>query len=208
MPLKDAKLNFGPTHVNNNVICVFDIRTGGPDPTKHDLMEISILPLNHSYKPHAKFPLFQIHIKPTYPVDLKYARVSKPEFEENYQKCPHDTIGSAELFCHWVEKLELHNHKKIFPMAWDWINMKPWIKEWLGPETFDLYIDNEVYRDPMSILNFINDRSDYWNEPIQYVHPTFDQLCVRSNVERFDKNSLSANCLAVSQCYRKMLHNR
>lgn len=207
MPLQDAKLRWGPMHANSNVICAIDIRTGGIDPLESDLLEVCFLPLNHSYKPHDEFTLFNLRIRPSFPVNLKYARLNREVFKTDFLESPHDGIKSAELFEYWTERLELKQHKKILPLCWNWAEVKPWLKHWLGL-TYDAFIHPESVRDLSTLLNFINDREDYYGNDIPYKQPTFDQLVKRSEVKLFDRNSLTANCLAMSECYRVILHNR
>lgn len=206
MPLVDAKLNWGPIHANSNVLCVIDIRTGGTDPRESDLLEVCFLPLNHSYKPHPEFPMFNIRMRPSYPVDLKQARLSKDKLVD-FKESPLDSIKGGEVFEAWTERLALKEHKKIIPVAWNWIEIQPWIKFWLGDLTYEHYI-HESHRDLLVLLNFINDREDYFGSEPPYKHPTFGQLLGRSGVKLFDRNSLPANCVALSECYRHILQNR
>lgn len=206
MPLQDAKLNYGPIHTNNNMICAVDIRVGGLDPTLSDLLEICVMPMNHSYRPHAEFAPFNLSIKPSFLVDLKVAKISKPVLEEQFLYSAIDAIKAAELFEHWWTQIRVRPNKQIICLTWDWPTKKPWLKYWLDTAFEELF--TESYRDLLPMLNFINDREDFFGNDIPYKVPSFSQLVFRSGLTLLSRNSLLANCKAMSDCYRYLLHQR
>lgn len=205
MPANDTKLRWGPIHVNSNIICAIDIRIGGENPIGSDLLEVVCIPLNHSYKMHREFKMFQVKIRPSWRVDRKLARLNEHIFRE-YEQSPHDAIGSFSLFEYWVkETLELKENKKLIPLVWDWGSVKPWIEMWCGgSETFNYYFHESV-RDMLPVLNFINDRCDFWGEDVKFKHPTMYQLLERNEVSLIDKNSCPANCKALIDAHYQML---
>src|SRR4051812_55789 len=111
-----AKFRWGPEHANSNVICAMDIRVGGPDPDMSDLLEIAILPMSSTYKMHPEFKLFSIKVRPCWPVDNRYSRVSQESLDADYKTSPFDSVGALRVFETWVEEtLQLGKHKKIMP---------------------------------------------------------------------------------------------
>jgi hypothetical protein len=203
MPNIDAKLNWGPIHTNSNVICAVDVRVGGEDATNSDLLEVCFLPLNHSYRPHENFVLFNPKIRPSWKVDKKLARLSNDALEE-YKQSSFDSVTARTAFEQWCEhSLKLKHNKKVLPLVWDWTSKKPFIEMWLQSSFGDLIHDS--VRDMLPVLNFMNDRADFWGDEIIYKHPTFEQLVKRSEVELIDRNSLGANCKALSDVYRYLL---
>lgn len=197
---------YGPIHTNSNVIAAIDIRVGGESPEMSDLLEICMLPLNHSYKPSSKFAVFTMKFRPSHLIDPKVSGIKSKEDLEVFSSSSYDPIDAQDILNHWIAKLELSKNKKILPLSWNWIDKKPWIKHWLGSE-YEMYFD-ESYRDPLAIINFINDRNDYHGDEIQFKHPTFGQFLNRQGIKLFESNSLIANCVAMSEGYRNLLHNR
>jgi hypothetical protein len=206
MSAKDSKLRWGPHHLNLNVICAVDVRVGGESPETSDLLEVCFMPLNHSYRPHQEFAPFNICIKPSYPVDLKTARLSKDRFQEQFLTSAFEAVKAVELLEHWWSAIRARPNNQLVCMAWDWTRVQPWLRYWLDPIYSEII--SESHRDLVSLLNFINDREDYYGEEPPYKAPTLQQLITRSNVQLIDRNSLLANCKAMSDCYRYLLHNR
>lgn len=206
MPIKDSKLRYGPTHTNLNMICALDIRVGGLDPLTSDLLEVCIMPLNHSYRPHQEFPPFNICIRPSFLVDLKIASLNKDRFQEQFVESINDVVKVEELLNYWWGNIRVKPDKRIIPLVWDWPEKKKWLQHWLGETYSEIF--HESYRDALPLLNFINDREDYRGEEPPYKFPTFDQLIVRSGMTLLQRNSLMANCKALSDCYRYLLHQR
>jgi hypothetical protein len=189
------------------MICAVDIRVGGSDPLVSDLLEICILPLNHSYKPHEEFPPFNVSMRPSFLVDLKVARLNKDRFREQFEQSLLDQIKGVELFEYWWNMIRIKEQKKIIVLTWDWPVVKPWLQNWLGDHNFE-YNFHETYRDLVPLMNFLNDREDYYGNPVKFVIPTFENVAKRSGHTLIDRNSLVANCVAMSHMYRKFLADR
>lgn len=197
------KLAYGPVHANNNVICAIDIRTGGTDPLRSDLLEVCFLPVSHSYKIHPRFIMFNLKIRPAWQVDTKVAKLSK-ESLLSFQLASQDSVTSRGMFEKWCEQsLLLKKYKKVMPLCWDWARIEPWLRIWLG-SSFDDLIEDSV-RDLMAVRNFINDRSDFWGDEIPFPKPQFSNLVSRNDLELIERNSLPANCDAIIRTYYQLL---
>ena len=195
-------MNYGPIHTNSNVICAIDIRVGGIDPIQSDILEVCFLPLNHSYRPHPTITPFNIRMRPSFLVDLKIAKIGRPELSE-FEGSMFDQITGCELFERWWENIRHQENKLIMPLVWNWTYIKPWLDNWLG-STYHHYI-HDSYREMMSLLNFMNDRADFHGDEPPYKQPTLAQLFCRSDVKLIDRNSLIANCKGYSDVYRYLL---
>lgn len=203
---KDAKLRYGPMHTNLDMIVAIDIRVGTDNHEMGDLLEICAMPLNHSYKPHQEFPPFHLPIKPSFQVDLKIANLSKPKFMEEFAHSAHDAIKVRELFETWWGAIRAKPDKKIIPLVYDWPKKLPWISYWLGGSFEEIFSD--THRDIMSVMHFLNDRDDYRGDAVRYKVYGFSAMVNYSGQELLERNSLMANCKALSDVYRFMLHNR
>jgi hypothetical protein len=197
-------LSWGPVHANNNVICAIDIRVGGDDPLRSDLLEVCFLPVNHSYKIHPHFLMFSAKIRPAWPVDGKIARLNQ-EALATFVTSSQDGVTARSMFERWCEQtLQLKKHKKVLPLVWNWARMVPYLQLWLGSSYEDL-IYHESVRDLLAVLNFINDRNDFWGEEVPFKHPRFGEIVNRNDVELIERNSLSANCDAMIKAYNQLL---
>ena len=52
-------------------MCAVDIKTTGPDPDYHEIIQIAILPLDSELKPHRGTKPFYINIAPQFPERAK-----------------------------------------------------------------------------------------------------------------------------------------
>jgi hypothetical protein len=206
MPMKDSKLNYGPMHLNNNILVAIDIRVGATQPLMGDLLEVCFMPLNHSYRPHPEFTPFNLTMKPNFPVDLKVAGLNKPRFDEQYVVGGLDSIKVAELALDWWRRIRAKPDKRLVPVVWDWPSKKPWLEYWLDGEYLEIFAD--THRDIMSVMHFLNDRDDYHGTDIRYKVGGFTNLVKGSGLDLIDRNSLMSNCKAISDVYRYMLHQR
>lgn len=204
MPRKDSKLRWGPEHLNHNVIVAFDIRCGGSDPLLADLLEVCFMPLNHSYRPHPEFLPFNMRMKPSFPVDLKRARMSRPVLDEYLTAIASDQV--ADLLERWWAGIREKPDKKAVLLGHDVIHKLPWISHWLGGLYLEIF--HETYRDVTSLMHFLNDRADYRGDPVRYKQASWSDFCKSSNAELIDRNSLMANCKSLSDGYRWLLDQR
>lgn len=206
MSFKESKCRWGPEHVNSNVICAVDIRVGGTDPSTCDLLEICFIPVNHSYKMHTEFNLFNVRIRPCWPVDGRVAKLNI-EARSEFEKSSNDAHGAYTMFEYWCETtLELKNQKKILPLCYDWSYIKPFLKYWMGDDGLAHYIGDSI-RDVQSMMNFANDRHAFWGDEVPYPIIRESQLYSRSNIPLIEKNSLLANCKGLIDVYGQTLRS-
>lgn len=207
MAFKDSKLMWGPEHVNSNVICAIDVRVGGTDPSCSDLLEVCLIPVNHSFKMSKEFNLFSLKIRPSWRVDRKVARLNADNIGE-YETSIHDAIGSFGLFEHWCEHtLQLKHNKRIMPLCWDWSLIRPFLKTWMGEEGFATNVDETGLRELVTTMNFVNDRHSFWGDEVPYPIIKEGQMCARSGVALIDKNSMTSNCKAYIDWYGSQLRS-
>lgn len=206
MSLKDSKLRWGPEHVNSSVICALDIRVGGLDASQSDLLEVCFLPLNHSFKLHTEFNLFNVKIRPSWPVDGRVAKLNA-DTRIPFETSPHDGQGALTMLEYWCDKvLELKVRKQIMPLCYDWGFIKPFLRNWMGEHTFTELISESV-RDIQSVMNFTNDRHAFWGDEVPYPILKESQLYKRSGISLIETNSLPANCKGLIDTYGQLLRS-
>jgi hypothetical protein len=204
LPRKDSKLGWGPEHLNHNVIVAFDIRCGGTDPYSSDLLEVCFMPLNHSYRPHPEFLPFNMRMRPSFPVDLKVARLNRPTLDEYYESLTSETV--VDLLEHWWRQIREKPDKKAVLLGHNVIYKIRWLEYWLGGSYLEIF--HETYRDVTSLMHFLNDRADYRGEPVRYKQANWRDFCKSSQAQLIDNNSLMANCKSLSDGYRYLLDQR
>lgn len=197
-------MRWGPAHLNANILCAVDIRVGGDDPFTSDLLEICVLPISCTYKVSPHFTLFNVKMRPNWPIDQRLAGLSDPDVKD-YKQSGVQSEAARGMFERWfTHTLQPMKHKKIMPLVWDWAAQKPWLKLWLGSSFDEIFHEN--VRDCMTLLNFINDRYDKWGDKdVPFKQPTFTQLLTRQEITLIERNSVLANCKALQEAYYNLL---
>lgn len=198
MPAQDAKLNWGPMHVNSNLIAAIEIRTDG-----RNILEFCAVPVNHSYERHKKLPPFHIKMRPSWAVDLKVAKLSKEVYKAEYATAILDQVDGRTQFERWCEDIiKLKANKKIMPLTFHWSNKQPVIAEWLG-ESFKDLVHPQV-RDLASLQPFVQDRADFWGGEADIKSTEINAAFNFLHVE-LDRNDIPMRALAIIEAYQKLL---
>lgn len=197
-------IEFQMQHLNYNMLCAMSIRTSGPNPLKHDIVKISVVALDHHMRMSQKVMPFIMDIKPRRPenIDYKSAEVKKPTLIDIGIKGT-DAYDAADRFEEWFNHLELPGRKRIVPLVYNWSKMKPFILDWLGFETCNQLIADQV-RDLLVLAVAANDKSCVKGRKCPYGKPIFPYLCTVTKVQRFSKDP-EGDCYAMIDLYKGML---
>src|ERR1019366_7312990 len=169
---------FTATHWNNNLVCAIDVETTGTDPTKHDIIQIAVVPLKSDLTVNTSLMPFEYFIAPN-PDNLKY--VDKRAMRANKLDIDHltatamDDMRVADLFDEWFQKLRLPYSKKIIPLAHNFPFEHSFLNSWLGQLSYDAFFFG--YRDTMSVINHLNDIADMHNEPWPFAKQNLAWMC-------------------------------
>lgn len=203
-------------HLNGNCLCAVDVETTGVDPSKHDIVQICILPLDHRIEMIKEMTPFYMTIKPRRPdnVDLSAFGVNKLADVINNGEDPYKAIDLLET---WFEKKlvryqrEGRNYlvraegKRISPLAQNWPFDRSFLIDWLGPKTFNYMFDG-IYRDTMVAATYANDKADWQGETWPYHHVNLTALARAKRVgtqARF--HDAMEDCRITAEVYRRML---
>jgi DNA polymerase III epsilon subunit-like protein len=198
--------DFNMVHTNDNLICAIDVETTGLDPEKHDLTEVAVIPLNHLFEPNKKYRPFNPILQPKQPENANKRALTLSGFKlAELMLNGHDPWRAADAFEEWFHKLGLPPQKKIIPLAHNWPFDRMFLRQWLGPLTFD-HIFHPHYRDTMTIASFLNDRA-YDRSDKFYPHPklSLGALCVQMSIENRRAHRAIYDCLATAEVYKKFV---
>lgn len=206
-------------HLNGNILAVVDCETTGCDPTKHDILEICVLPLNKHLEPSKTIMPFNLMMIPRRKENIDFEALRCMEQMDQFyreQVCKSkeriiettlsgiDQNYAAELLVEWFEKLQLAPNKRIMPIAHNWVFDRGFIIDWIGQLTFDLIFDPR-YRDTMSASLFMNDFADYRGDPYPFQKNNLQYLCSTLHVERERSHTAIDDCIATAEVYRRMV---
>lgn len=197
---------FGMQHLNQNLLCAIGLETTGPDPNRHELAEVCVLPMNHMLVTHPDLLLFNMKMKIEMPeeIDLAHTRLTKTEVAELTQSGnPRDTV--AEYFLKWFKEMEMPFRKKIIPLCFNFAYGRAVLMNWLGHEIYH-EIFREDYRDPLIAAHFINDRHDVRAEHVPFSKQDMRWIAKQLNIEVVELGgSACADAYTTCEMYRKLL---
>lgn len=193
-------------HLNGNVLCAIDCETTGLIPGKHEIVEICFLPLDANLKPKRDIVPFDIQIRPdnTDDIDWDSFKVTKIDFARLCQSGI-DKYDAADLFERWAEKLQLAMNKRISPLAHNWVFDSAFIRAWLGPKTYEYYIDGR-YRDVMSTGLYLDDVEDRKNERIPFPKVNLSYMASQLRVPHERAHSALGDCITTAEVYRELVY--
>jgi hypothetical protein len=193
-------------HMNNNILCAVNIRTGGPRAGYDDLMQIGICVLNSYAQPSQLVLPFYTDLQPKRPENFESKAgndFTKDEFC-NVALGGLDPYVAADRFDEWFTKLGLASNKRICPLAYDWPNTKEFLIDWLGKESVEQYFDLR-YRDILSMALYANDKANMKGDSPPYPKVNLQYLCSTLKIPRSRPHDTLQNCVYISQIYEKMI---
>lgn len=197
--------DFSMLHLNGNLLCVVDVETTGKEVGKHDITEIAIVPLNHLIEPYKKYRPFHMKLKPRRPENTDPMALGKVGHKlADLILDGFDPWKAADLLEEWFIRLNLPMKHSIVPLAHNWPFDREFIKEWLGPTTFE-FIFHGHYRDTMQIAAFLNDRAYDKKQTYEYSKIGLEALCARLCVENKMPHRALYDCLATAEIYKKFV---
>lgn len=193
-------------HLNNHLLCAIDIETTGLDPDVHEILQLAILPLDNNLYIRKDLPHFDIYMKPNRPqkIDQKAMTVNNVRLSD-IMTSGIDQFAAFELFEHWFQKLRLMEGKRIVPLAYNWPFEAGFLREWMGHENFNHYIDGH-YRCAMQAVNFVNDRADFSGAQCPFPKRSLSEVCKVAQVEVLHNvHDALYDSMLTASLYRKLL---
>lgn len=190
---------------HGHMMCAVDVETTGLDPKKHDVVQVSILPMNEEFCINKQITPFNMHLKP-----VRIENVSEEALAVNKLSLAKltlmgiDPFQAADLLDEWFDRLGLPIGKKILPVGHNYSFDKAFLMEWLGQLSYDR-IFHYHYRDTMIVANFINDRAvaRYALQPFNNVKLT--TVASSLQVDASKAHDSLEDCQMVAEVYRRLI---
>lgn len=191
-------------HLNSNILCAVAVKTTGSDATKHEILEIAVIPVNAVCKVSKDHIPFNLMFKPERPQDAEYS--INNDFMLDCCTRGMDPYEAAELFEIWFERLKLKGRKQIMVLSHNWASKREFLKAWLMPTAFNR-IFNIDYRDIMPIGLYYNDLDDARNELCRFPKVKLSYMCAMHKVEYADRlPTVIDECAACIDLYRSLIY--
>lgn len=193
------------THLNGHLLCAIDTETTGSDPRRHDIIQVAVIPLDGLLQPDAERIPFLLDMAPKRPenADSTAMACNRRELAQLVLKGV-DADRAADLFCEWVEKQKLGFNKRIMPLGANWPFDREFIKEWLGPKTYEMLFDAQ-YRDVMSTATYLNDLASIRGLPYPWPKVNLAYLCNQMRIERSLAHDATDDARVTAEVYRNLL---
>ncbi len=197
---------FGMQHLNQNLLCAIGIECTGPDPTRHELAEVCVLPMNHMLEMHDDLILFNMKMRIEMPeeIDWSKTRIHKTEVGElTHSANFRDTV--SEYFLKWFQELQLPFRKKIIPLTYNYPYVRAVLHGWLGDEIFH-EIFQEDYRDVLAVAHYLNDYADMRNEPPPFSKQLFRWIANKMDIPLGEIGGSPCNdAMTLCTLYKRLL---
>lgn len=209
-------------NLNDNLMCAIDVETTGLDPMANDILEIAVVPLTYNLDPAPNIVPFHIMMKPESidNIDFDAMRVLKT-YDESMDNSDItlskerliravssgiEQTRAADLLVEWFEEhVCLKPKKRIIPLAHNWIFDSAFLKQWMGPKSFD-YLFDPRHRDTMTIAAFHNDYAEFDNRlELPFPKLKLSLLCNKLGIEQRRAHNALEDAVVTAQVYKRLL---
>lgn len=187
--------------LKKQVPVAIDLRTTGPSPENHEICQLAAVVLNSEYKRASNYELFAVDIIPEFPTSSDRAhmlRTFKPIDQVMlYSSC--SMIDALRLWRAWLTKLD---GLEIFPIAYQWPMLRPFLMEFSGEHVF-----KGPPRDLITYAAFVYDRHWFQNYNPGFSSFTRQRLYSCCKVPCLDLKDSLHSCIANAASIRYLLQH-
>lgn len=199
----------GIINLNGHQLCAVDTETTGTNPNYHEIIQLTIVPLNGLLRPDPRFKPYDAILRPEWPerVDEGALRkIGKAKFQLAIESGI-DRMKALEVLEDYFAYLQLPEGKRIAPLAQNWPFDRMMLSAYMGEESVNYYFDGR-FRDTLSIANYLNDRAEFAGDQIPFpMHMDLSALARRMGVEVDDAMTHDSlyDCKLLAATYAKMV---
>ena len=186
-----------------NILCAIDTETTGLDCSKHEIIEICILPLTNGLELYTEILPFHMFLKPYGAIDEDALKVNKRTLKDILAKGT-DPYIAADMFDEWFSRLPIGDNKRILPIGQNYQFDMGFIKRWLGETTYNDCFHYH-YRDSMISANFLNDRADLRVEVRPFDKINLTELARNLKIPLTHAHSALDDCVATAKVYKRLV---
>lgn len=203
-----AKVKRSLIHLNGHQLCAVDCETTGLRAGYHEIIQVSMLPLDAWFEPYAEISPLDLILRPEYPHradDEAIRKVGKDRFDQAVKSGLPQEKG-LEIFEDWLMRMPIPEGKRLVPVAHNWPFDSNFLRVWMGYESHNQYYDSRV-RDTMQVASYLNDRADFAGDTIPFPkNLQLSTLAARLDIEIDGRLHDSLyDCLLTAKIYRTLL---
>jgi hypothetical protein len=198
--------NLGMDHLNGNLICAVSIVATGTNAQESELLSVAFVPINYMLKQWKDYKPFIATLRPKFPENF-YEMDFKRNIKNAYKNSAIygiDPYFAADLFEEWLKQFNFAYGKKVTCLVYDWPYVKSHLVEWLGHAAFSHFI-LDTARDISVVAQYLNDATNFKNEPAPFTRTGFRDLWRLSNLENPDPTDPFCNAVMTAEVYRLMV---
>lgn len=197
------------------LICSIDVETTGLDCSKHDPIEVAIVPLDYNLKPLKQYngiPLlpFCMNIKPLRPQSIGYFEGDKfivtdhgalNVNKKNIHKLLAEGPPQSAVLDAFEEYLAKLDNPKVCPLGQNYCFDKGFLMNLFGPLHYEEWFDYNV-RDLKSAVMFLHDRQIQRADDPTFTKFSLAGIAKTLGVINPNPHSALGDAITTAECYR------
>ena len=184
------------SYLNDNCLCAIAIRTTGPCPGFHDLIEFAVTPLTPSFTPRRDIMPFSARVLPRY-MNFTAPQVRSKTTLMAFLEMASDKEDVLLAFDRWYEKLGLGLKKRIYPLMYCWGACSPFLYDLFGTNFEQQqsilrdYVSATQARDIVTLANYWNDIAFNNQVQIPFAKQTLGWIAPKLGLDVFNTRTIT-----------------
>jgi hypothetical protein len=190
------------------MMCAIGIKTTGDDVFFHEMVQLSIIPLNWDLTPNQKVMPFDAYIRPSYPernVNLKQ------EYLTHVVNTGVSNVYAFDALDAWFQRLPIVPNKygtanRIMSLGFNIAMTKMFLIKLCGLENYNLIFHSQL-RDPACAALLVNDREATRNNVVPYPKVDLSYLASQCKIGMDRAHSAIHDASVAAEVYRRIIQS-